>query len=178
LTIYLAKYENIPTKRLRRNQPRTANTSQALEAFIPKRGDKDFEPLAHLSSQQSAALTNSRNALFTALSAGIRGHSSRDHVKCFWHSEGSSGYGYVQGPAKGVLFASIGGWNKERKRLELLPEEVLYLAERGTVECWCEGGQGKGSIPMSVQWAWTEIIGADGLSMERYQVYFTCYYQT
>lgn len=70
------------------------------------------------------------------------------------------------------MFSSIGKWNREKKRLELMPEELLYLIERGTVECWTrdEPESGIGSLPMSVQWAWAEIIGTGGLTLERYEV--------
>ncbi|EFP81648.2 uncharacterized protein PGTG_07897 [Puccinia graminis f. sp. tritici CRL 75-36-700-3] len=152
------------------------------EPFIPRRGEKDFEPTEALAPTQTKALQESRQALFTALSAGIRGHSSRDHVRCVWTSprrdHGRSEdepviQPYVDGTAKGVLFSSIGRWSRERKRLELSPEELLYLVERGTVECWTaeDRATGQGAIPMSVQRAWAEIIGTNQLSLERYQVY-------
>ena len=70
------------------------------------------------------------------------------------------------------------------KRLELLPEEALYLIERGAMFCWKEhdlltrnAPQGsplkdmEGS-PMSVQQAYAEMIGREGLTLERYQVRF------
>lgn len=172
----------------------TKTTGPSVEAFIPRRGEKDFEPIEAHAGAQSKALAQSREALFTALSAGIRGHSSKDHVRCIWRgtnrlfnqpdpidpTQGSTTRAssrffpaYVDGIAKGVLFSSIGRWNREKKRLDLMPEELLYLIERGTVECWSEDteGTGHGGLPMSVQWAWAEIIGTGGLTLERYQVY-------
>jgi tRNA-splicing endonuclease subunit Sen54 len=69
---------------------------------------------------------------------------------------------------------------KLQKRLELLPEEAIYLIERGTLFCWkeinlvldgtfseMEDVQG---APMSVQQAYSEMIGQEGLSLEKYQV--------
>lgn len=155
------------------------------EAFIPRRGEKDFEPVEALAPAQLKVLQESRQALFAALSAGVRGHSSRDHVRCIWTTSRSRDpYGnqlqdrpkvppYVDGLAKGVLFSSIGRWNREQKRLELSSEELLYLIERGNVECWTAYDEARayGSIPMSVQQSWAEIIGTDHLSLERYQVY-------
>ncbi|PLW14497.1 hypothetical protein PCANC_15129 [Puccinia coronata f. sp. avenae] len=158
------------------------------EPFIPRRGEKDFEPTEALAPTQLKALQESRQALFTALSAGIRGHSSRDHVRCVWtnHARRNAWDNnspsqdalavvppYVDGTAKGVMFSSIGRWSRERKRLELAPEELLYLIERGTVECWTadDPTRGLGAIPISVQRAWAEIIGTHQLSLERYQVY-------
>lgn len=93
---------------------------------------------------------------------------------CIWHRadplQDETGHAHVEGTAKGVMFTSMGSWNRERKRLELLPEEVLYLFERGTVECWTDGP--RNGVPMTVQWAWTEMIGSDDLTLERYQVRF------
>ena len=92
--------------------------------------------------------------------------------------------------SKGILFASIGhsssretvapdGTVKIQKRLELLPEETLYLVERGAMYCWrptdlplpktpllddMEGA------PMSVQQAFAELIGTEDLTFEKYQV--------
>lgn len=138
------------------------------EAFIPKRGDKDFEPDPARASQQQDIIAASREALFSALSAGQRGHSSRDHVPIIWHP--SLGRAHVEGPPKGVHFGSMGAQNQARKRLELYPEEALYLFERGAVEAWTEADEKHGSVPMSVQWAWAEMITSDGLTLERYQV--------
>ena len=92
--------------------------------------------------------------------------------------------------SKGILFASIGhsasretvapdGAVKIQKRLELLPEETLYLVERGAMYCWrptdlplpktpllddMEGA------PMPVQQAFAELIGTEDLTFEKYQV--------
>lgn len=73
------------------------------------------------------------------------------------------------------------------KRTELLPEETLYLIERGSLFCWKdepnvllrrddEAGAEmdeeydlRGS-PMSVQQAFVEIIGREDLTLERYHV--------
>ncbi|KNE96338.1 hypothetical protein PSTG_10305 [Puccinia striiformis f. sp. tritici PST-78] len=154
-----------------------STTASHQEPFIPRRGEKDFEPTEAQAPTQLKALQESRQALFTALSAGIRGHSSRDHVRCIFtgrpnHQGVVPPLSYVQGTAKGVLFSSIGRWSKEKKRLELNPEELLYLVERGTVECWSDPASAhNGSTPLSVQQAWTQIIGTHQLSLDRYQVY-------
>ena len=70
--------------------------------------------------------------------------------------------------------------SKSQKRLELLPEEAIYLVERGTLFCSkaidivpdetsneLEDIQG---APMSVQQAYSEMIGTEGLTLEKYQV--------
>jgi tRNA-splicing endonuclease subunit Sen54 len=71
---------------------------------------------------------------------------------------------------------------KMLKRLELLPEEALYLAERGAMQCWKENNlftqnpqpgpslEGMEGTPMSVQQAYAEMLGKEDLTLERYQV--------
>lgn len=84
---------------------------------------------------------------------------------------------------KGVIFKTIGQadrWN----RLWLLPEEALYLLERGSLDIrWpssaeisvgSEGGldaDGESSIPMSLQAAYACFLGQSGLTLERFSVY-------
>jgi tRNA-splicing endonuclease subunit Sen54 len=69
-----------------------------------------------------------------------------------------------------------------KKRLELLPEETLYLVEKGALFCWkaaCDDGLGENDVdwdsssqgaPMSVQQAYAEMIGTQDLTLDRYQV--------
>ncbi|SCV69469.1 BQ2448_2489 [Microbotryum intermedium] len=174
------------------NKSTSQDDSHALLVpFIPKRGEKDFEPLppssslpassdlATLSQHQITQLNESRTALFTALSTGSRHHSSRAYNSFTWDPrlaraahDGEQSYG--------VHLGSMGRHSTERKRLELLPEEALYLVERGAIELWSQAtsttespsGSGRGArVPMSVQQAWAKLIGADELTIERYQVY-------
>ncbi len=68
---------------------------------------------------------------------------------------------------------------KVQKRLELLPEEALYLVERGAMFCWkptdlplrptahLDDMEG---VPMSAQQAYAEMIGSCDLTSEKYQV--------
>jgi tRNA-splicing endonuclease subunit Sen54 len=78
-----------------------------------------------------------------------------------------------------LVAAAADGTAKYHKRLELLPEEALYLIERGSVFCWKEtsmdlaGVDGMEDVlgpPMSVQQAFSEMIGTEDLTLERYQV--------
>lgn len=92
--------------------------------------------------------------------------------------------------ARGIHFANMGhsvarplmsaaNEKKVQKRLELLPEEALYLVERGTMYCWTatelplretahlDDMQG---VPMSVQQAYAQMLGSCDLSFEKYQV--------
>jgi hypothetical protein len=78
---------------------------------------------------------------------------------------------------------------KPRKRLELLPEEALYLMEKGALFCWkasrddndapggdeneekdVEWDSSSQGAPMSVQQAYAEMIGREDLTLDRYQV--------
>lgn len=95
---------------------------------------------------------------------------------------------YAYSP-KGPLFARMGqvlsarddpfgGDDRRGQRLWLLPEEVLYLLERGTVDVrWpvatADGEGDDGGLPMSLQAGYAMFIGAneDGLTFERYSVY-------
>jgi tRNA-splicing endonuclease subunit Sen54 len=69
----------------------------------------------------------------------------------------------------GIHFGAIGHFHVDRKQVELLPEEALYMNERGAIELWKETAEGA-RVPMSVQQAWAELIGHDELTPERYQV--------
>lgn len=105
--------------------------------------------------------------------------------------------------ARGVLFTSIGHSVRrsvpsapgEKPRtvatLELLPEEALYLVERGSMLCFRASSPEKESRlnadvvqnldvdgsefaqePMTVQQAFAEMIGKEDLTLPRYQVRF------
>ncbi|GAA5995551.1 hypothetical protein JCM5350_004034 [Sporobolomyces pararoseus] len=150
--------------------------------FIPKRGEKDFEPLpassafppsskeATLSAHQQHTLQTSRNALYSALSSGSRQHSSRAHNSFTWRPELARATCDNGIATYGIHFGAIGHFHVDRKRVELLPEEALYMNERGAIELWKETEEGA-RVPMSVQQAWAELIGHDELTPERYQVY-------
>ena len=59
------------------------------------------------------------------------------------------------------------------KRLELLPEEALYLIERGSLLCRLDTSSGvpeEDFPPMSAQQAFAAMIGLEGLAIEKYQV--------
>jgi tRNA-splicing endonuclease subunit Sen54 len=93
--------------------------------------------------------------------------------------------------ARGVHFSAMGHSvphpvsnddkpDKMQKRLELLPEEAIYLIERGAMFCWKErkfpvsdiyGLDGVEGSPMSVQQAFAEMIGKEDLTLEKYQVW-------
>lgn len=65
---------------------------------------------------------------------------------------------------------------KLQKRLELLPEEAIYLIERGSLFCWKDIQVDLADLddvegaPMTVQQAFAELIGKEDLTLEKYQV--------
>lgn len=161
---------------------------------LPKRGEKDFEPNPTLF--QADVLSASRQAMHNAL-AHPRAHNWKHHVVAFYSPEGpvpppqiavpKKGMGVhpdscVCVPAtKGTLFKMMGQadrWN----RLWLLPEEALFLLERGNLDIrWpspSSGTEGEGpvdescsGIPMSLQAAYACLLGHAGLTLERYTVF-------
>ncbi|KAK0437500.1 tRNA-splicing endonuclease subunit sen54 N-term-domain-containing protein [Armillaria borealis] len=149
---------------------------------IPKRGEKEHEPAAGgESGLQQHVLQRSRNAMFDALRA-TRTISSKTVSYGIWHPC----LARVSVPvARGTHFSSMGhsasrlAKDKEKptKRLELLPEEAIYLIERGSLSCWKEididlsGLEDVSGAPMSVQQAYAEMIGTEDVSLEKYQIY-------
>lgn len=76
-------------------------------------------------------------------------------------------------------YVTEGGVAKIQKRLELLPEEAIYLIERGSMFCWKEvdldfaevpGLSAVAGSPMTVQQAYSEMIGKEDLTIEKFQV--------
>ncbi|TFY64850.1 hypothetical protein EVG20_g5811 [Dentipellis fragilis] len=155
---------------------------------IPKRGEKDFEPApGGGSGLQTHNLDRARTAMFNALGA-TRAISSKSVSYAIWHPSLSRAHVTL---ARGTQFNALGHSvarnisalpeSKARKRLELLPEEALYLVEKGSVVCWKEiEGQDFLDVekedalqgaPMSVQQAFAEMIGKEDLTLERYQVF-------
>ncbi|KAI0712338.1 tRNA-splicing endonuclease subunit sen54 N-term-domain-containing protein [Earliella scabrosa] len=155
---------------------------------IPKRGEKDFEPIAQGGSGlQRHVLDRSRSAMLDALKATRTiSHKSVSHA--IWYPQLSRAHVTV---ARGIHFHTMGhsvarasenveDAKKIQKRLELLPEEALYLVERGAMYCWrptdlplhktplLDDMEG---IPMSVQQAYAEMVGSEDLTFEKYQVY-------
>ena len=172
--------------------------------IIPKRGEKDFEPkTSGGSGLQRHVLDRARSAMLDALRATRT--TSRYVMACFrdayidhilsktisygiWHPD--IGRAHVT-TARGIHFTNMGHSvarplsrseqkaQKTMKRLELLPEEALYLVERGAMFCWKDsdvltsgtaGLEDMEGAPMSVQQAFAEMIGKEDLTLEKYQV--------
>ncbi|PWY68443.1 hypothetical protein BO70DRAFT_366114 [Aspergillus heteromorphus CBS 117.55] len=176
------------------------------QTSLPKRGEKDFEPNPTLF--QADILSASRQAMHNALSYP-RLHHPKHHVTGVYAPNGptpprsaqtiettiseesqakkpattevgvpAESCVYISAP-KGQLFKTIGQadrWN----RIWLLPEEALYLLERGSLDIrWpCsevgdgdEDGTEDSGIPMSLQAAYAAFMGRSGLTSERFSVY-------
>ena len=182
-------------------------SSTGDRAFIPKRGEKDYEPTGGPSSDsnfQRHVLDKARHAMYQAIK-GDRTISSKSLSYALWFPRTAHAEVIV---ARGTLFATIGFSNfregraiadapdpnskqpSRGKHVELLPEETLYMIERGSMYCWRidDPGASTGSdiwqskipevfledipgAPMSVSQAVAEMIGPKcDLTVEQYQV--------
>ncbi|KAL7424141.1 tRNA-splicing endonuclease subunit sen54 [Cryptotrichosporon argae] len=193
-----------------------------IKLVIPKRGEKDFEPLAEGARLQEMMLQNSRQALFDAL-VGVRGGSGktishallapsspypylvvqRGHVLdsmgiTVRSTSGSSSSSSAQTPPPSSLATDVpsagpssapapASTAAKKGRIHLLPEEALYLLERGSLQIWVgpeshtgDDGVGewddavfgvRGAVEVSVQEGFGYFVGRDGLTWERYQAY-------
>ncbi|KAF2739882.1 hypothetical protein EJ04DRAFT_456395, partial [Polyplosphaeria fusca] len=144
---------------------------------LPKRGEKDFE--SHATNLQENTLEASRQAMQGVLSWG-RVHTPKQHILAMYHPE--SNMAYVE-KAKSQHFQTIG--RAKGNTQWLLPEEALFLIERGTLDCrWPvpkdDGDDAPSSIsdgaPMSLQGAYATFIGLESgvggkLTPEMYTVY-------
>ncbi|TFK65598.1 hypothetical protein BDN72DRAFT_800974 [Pluteus cervinus] len=182
-----------------------AKLFNASRPVIPKRGEKEFEPApGGGSGLQLHILDRARNAMFTTLRAD-RTISSKGISYAIWYPALSRSHVTL---ARGTYFSSVGysvarevefepeddgedaSMYHERylqKRLELLPEETIYMVERGSLLCWrAPQNSGPGGLssglkvaglehipgpPMTVQQVYSEVIGAAGLTVEKLQVY-------
>lgn len=118
------------------------SSSTPGQALIPKRGTKDFEP--NPTRSQASALDAARLAMHTALSA-VRVHSGKGHLvgqyfpnQDDWRWE-DNGTGVRHGRCVVVYkFKSthlkVMGQADRNNWVWLLPEEALYLLERGSLD--------------------------------------------
>ncbi|RHZ45653.1 tRNA-splicing endonuclease subunit SEN54 family protein [Aspergillus thermomutatus] len=177
------------------------------QSSLPKRGEKDFEP--NPTEFQADVLAASRRAMHNALSYPRLHHPKHKIVgvyapdgpappsiapvaedetqktelkpgksaltKLGVHPESCV---YVANP-KGQFFKTMGQADRSN-RVWLLPEEALYLLERGSLEirwpvsatgCGDTGDAGDSGIPMSLQAAYACFIGRGGLTIDRFTVY-------
>ncbi|PVF99695.1 hypothetical protein CPB86DRAFT_702791 [Serendipita vermifera] len=161
--------------------PKQSKASRSL----PKRGEKAFEPImSGPSAYQNFTLTRARQAMYDALSAP-REIQTKRLSQAIWMPQ----YARAQIiDARGTSFNSLGYTTKRtsspHKCLELLPEEALYLIERGSMLCWrelsflysaaAEEDDDPVKIrgePMTIQRCFVDMLGVDGVTLEHYQVY-------
>lgn len=144
--------------------PRSRSSTSSAGIVIPKRGEKDFEPTGF--GGQSKLLERSRQAMFTAVS-GQRSIGSRSLVRAVWDKRRRRAR--VQ-DLQGKIFETVGvihriqvqdaesGKKRTEARNELLPEEALFLAERGSLQIF-EPAEEEGALaPMSLQQAFTALL--------------------
>ncbi|SPO32800.1 uncharacterized protein UTRI_05690_B [Ustilago trichophora] len=136
---------------------------------IPKRGEKDFEPTGF--GGQSKLLERSREAMFQAVS-GERRVGSRSLVRAIWDAKTRRARLL---DVQGKIFETVGVirreqmMDKETGKMvtkawnELLPEEALFLAERGSLQIYeraeAETNQEEEVLaPMSLQQAFAALM--------------------
>jgi tRNA-splicing endonuclease subunit Sen54 len=126
---------------------------------LPKRGEKDFEP--HGTRHQDAILDASRKAMHEALDY-TRVHLPKSQRRAWYFGEGVVDNNTDEAEDQGVLSEAIRGRGLSRdhvvlvdiprgthfrtmgkaplglkqSRIWLLPEEALYLVERGNLDMW------------------------------------------
>lgn len=168
-----------------------------------RKGEKDFE--SHGTRLQEGYLEASRRAMHETLSY-TRTHAPPGYVRGWFYpdhfeeeeEEGWSDRVVVVEHDRGGMFKTMGKVMKGRganfapawDRTWLLPEEALYLVERGDLHLWWperrvedvfplksanEDDRDQMGLPLSFQAAYALFIGRDGergkISLEKYQVY-------
>lgn len=138
---------------------------------LPKRGEKDFE--SHSTQLQLSTLEGSRAAMHRVLS-WQRTHTPKQHIVAMYHA--ASNMAYVQ-KVKSSHFLTMG--RSLGGKEWLLPEEALFMIERGSMDCrWPvdEGDEMQSGAPMSLQGAYAAFLGFEAgvggkLTLEMYTVY-------
>lgn len=178
-----------------------------------RRGEKDFE--SHGTRAQNSALESSRRAMEEVLSftrmhradAWTRGwyfadwwtqQAAREEARDPWLRQRVVVVEHDRGNWMKDMGRAVGGGRRDRPgagRLWLLPEEALFLVERGTLDLWWPdveladvfpgGGAARRpgfgpddyevGLPLSLEAAYALLIGFEGeqgkTSLSKYQVY-------
>ncbi|PWN23183.1 hypothetical protein BCV69DRAFT_310659 [Microstroma glucosiphilum] len=172
---------------------------------IPKRGEKDFEPTGFRGQERKLeesrramemVISQSRRCGSKTLSTAIwrpdlnraivqvsrgttiasMGVTARTPLTVSSPDDLPSTSSDVIGPNNqvGVWKAGI-FYPRSVTRTELLPEEALFLIERGTLDCTTsirlQDSEEEVQIPLSLQHAFSLMLGKDGCTRERYQAY-------
>ena len=146
------------------------------EVKIPKRGEKDFEPTGF--GGESKLLEQSRQAMIAAISAEHK-TQPKNMSKAYWDPDVQRAVVYQ---LTGKLFESMGQIGRRPNgpdgklvaRNELLPEEALFMLERGSLQLFQHPPQSDGTQagdPFTLPQAFKHLSAADQLDREKYQVY-------
>ena len=127
---------------------------------LPSRGEKDFEPDG--TNKQDKILTASRDAMYDALSVE-REITAKNYIRATWVPDLKLAR-IEKHHVKGPMFKAMGKVDRENI-CWVLPEELLYLVERGNVECFYQDKE----IAMSLQAAYAECI--PHITLDYFQVY-------
>ncbi|KAL6719403.1 tRNA-splicing endonuclease subunit sen54 [Lecanora helva] len=138
-------------------------SSSSAHPTIPRRGEKDFEH--HGTQSQASTLDASRDAMHNALSVP-RTHNPRWLMVGYYDPDNKT---TIVEQQRGSSLRNMGKADTHG-RLSLLPEEALYLVERGTLQLQWRDEELK-DLPLSLQAAYTYLLGDRGLTLERYIVY-------
>ncbi|KIY72793.1 hypothetical protein CYLTODRAFT_486032 [Cylindrobasidium torrendii FP15055 ss-10] len=131
---------------------------QSQRPVIPKRGEKAHEPTGQHGKEtnlQAHLLQRARNAMFDAIRTPLSA----------WNKTVSAGEWIPDERRVKVTYARGGHFQSLGWKNWILPEEALYLVERGSLICTTPAG-----APMSVQQAYSTMIGEE-LTLEAFQVY-------
>lgn len=169
-----------------------------------RKGEKDFE--SHGTRAQDASLEKSRRAMEEALSY-TRMHKKEEWCRGWLFSPEFEDDGdRREGERCVVVEREVGGWSKDmgrvltkgesrdgQPRLWLLPEEALFLVERGNLDLWwpertleelvpelnkaayTSTDDYDVGVPLSLEAAYSLLIGEEGergkITLPKYQVY-------
>ena len=102
-------------------------------------------------------------------------HQPKNHVIGRYDPQSTGDACVVIDNARGVFYRTMGTADRQN-RVWLLPEEALWLLERGSLDIrWSsskEDNQNSDqSVPMSLQAAYATLMGRSGLTLEKYQVF-------
>ncbi|ODQ52237.1 hypothetical protein SAICODRAFT_30731 [Saitoella complicata NRRL Y-17804] len=150
-------------------------SSKSDPTSLPRRGEKNFEPDG--TNRQEKVLNESREAMRSALEVE-RKFAGKTSCQCTWLEElGLARVDKLRGPhfknlgiaAPPNMTATTADSPVEKTSLGyLLPEETIYMLERGSLEVFYPSG-----IPMSLQGIYAACIGSSKTRVEAevYAVY-------
>lgn len=147
------------------SKSKSPSAASSSGIVIPKRGEKDFEPTGF--GGQSKLLERSREAMFQAVS-GERRVGSRSLVRATWDANTCRARLL---DVQGKIFETVGVIRREQVKdeatgkvaskawNELLPEEALFLAERGSLQIYERAhDDAEAMVPMSLQQAFAALM--------------------